>query len=264
MATTSSTTSAALAGIDAKTSPATSVLDKNKSKVVGGTDANSKANSSGLKLADDFSSFLKMLTTQLQNQDPTQPMDTNQFTQQLVAFSGVEQSVATNSNLEKLISLTSNQQVSTAVSYIGKVVDAEGTQTALKNGKAEIAYTLPEGASKVTIGVLDKAGKPLFSKTITDAKEIKAGKQSFIWDGSNSFGNTKLPEGQYSFGVVATDAKGKVLTTKTYTSGKVTAVATENGTNTLSLENGINVALDKVLAVREAAVTNTTTPIITG
>ncbi|HZZ11369.1 MAG TPA: flagellar hook capping FlgD N-terminal domain-containing protein, partial [Paraburkholderia sp.] len=74
------------------------------------------------QLAGNFDTFLTLLTTQLQNQDPLSPMDSTQFTQQLVAFSGVEQQINTNNNLQSLIALNQSQQAASAVSYIGHSV----------------------------------------------------------------------------------------------------------------------------------------------
>src|SRR6266446_9553353 len=82
----------------------------------------SAAATSQQQLSTNFDSFLTLLTTQLQNQDPLQPMDSNQFTQQLVEFSQVEQQINSNKNLESLISLTKNQASVSAVSYLGKTL----------------------------------------------------------------------------------------------------------------------------------------------
>jgi flagellar basal-body rod modification protein FlgD len=242
------TTPAGLPAIDAKGNPALASLkptDKNSSKATG----------AGLKLADDFDSFLKLLTTQLQNQDPTEPLDTNQFTQQLVAFSGVEQSVQTNKNLESLISLSQGNKVGAAVGYIGKVVDTEGTQVALSGGNAVFNVDVPFGAASVTVGITDLAGKPIYSET----SKVPAGSHDFGWNGDNSFGGAKAADGIYTYGVVARDSKGNVLTTKTYTSGKVTSVSQDGESTILTLTGGLKVPIDKVSAVREAPVLTPTT-----
>lgn len=237
-----------LSNIDAATNPALASLKRDAT--------NSAATGAGLKLADDFDSFLLLLTTQLQNQDPTEPLDTNQFTQQLVAFSGVEQSVATNKNLEKLVSLNQSNQVGAAVGYIGKVVDTAGSQVSLKNGLAVFSVDVPVGAASVTVGITDSAGKPLYSET---SNRVPAGQQDFGWNGENSFGGPKAPDGIYTYGVVARDAKGNVLETKTYTSGKVTAVSQDGDQTILTLTGGLKVPMDKVTAVREAPNFSTTT-----
>ncbi len=83
-------------------------------------------------MSGNFDTFLQLLTTQLQNQDPTSPMDTNQFTQQLVQFSQVEQQISTNDNLKSLIALGQSRSSADAVSYLGKTVT-------LTNGKAALS-----------------------------------------------------------------------------------------------------------------------------
>ncbi|MGB1540522.1 MAG: flagellar hook assembly protein FlgD, partial [Rickettsiales bacterium] len=96
------------------------------SAAAGVVDANSKANQARSKLSGDFDTFLLLLTTQLQNQDPIEPLDTNEFTAQLVQFANVEQAIDTNSNLETMISMQQGTQINNAVNYIGNFVEAKG------------------------------------------------------------------------------------------------------------------------------------------
>lgn len=249
MAIGSNTIPAGIAKIDAASNPAVSSLKPDE--------ANSKADSAGKRLADDFDEFMLMLTTQLQNQDPTEPMDTNQFTQQLVAFTGVEQSVQTNKNLEKLLSMTQNSQVNSAVGFIGKSVETDGVEAFLDKGQAEMSYVVPPGAAKVTLAVLDTTGKPLFT---TDTP-LSAGRQVYHWDGTNSFTGQKMKDGIYTFGVVARDAKGKTLETKTFATGKVTGISLGDEDLMLTLGGMIDVPLSKVISVREAAATPAATQV---
>jgi flagellar basal-body rod modification protein FlgD len=225
--------------LDATKNPATSTLRADEAK-----------NSSEIgrkKLADDFDEFMLLLTTQLQNQDPTEPLDTNQFTEQLVQFSSVEQAVQTNSNLEKLLSLTTNNQVNSAVSFIGKVVDTQGSTSFLENGEAEFTYEVPAGAANVTLSVLDASGKAVY----TTAAPNSSGQHTFVWDGINSFNGKQMTDGLYTFGILAKDAKGQALDGKTFTSGRVTAVAMDGEELTLTLNNVLDVPMDKILSVRE-------------
>src|SRR5688572_11491577 len=110
------------------------------------------------RLAENFDTFLSLLTTQLKNQDPLAPMDSTQFTQQLVQMTGVEQQLLTNDLLEKLVSNTGTG-VSTAVSLIGKEVRTDSELAALKGGKAEWDYTLDRAASDVKLEILDSKGR---------------------------------------------------------------------------------------------------------
>src|SRR5271168_5599778 len=91
-------------------------------------------------LSDNFSNFLSLLMTQLQNQDPTSPLDSNQFTSELVQFSSVEQQISTNSDLTQLIQLTQASQIEQSASLIGKPVTVTSPQLSLQNGSAEINF----------------------------------------------------------------------------------------------------------------------------
>ena len=98
-------------------------------------------------LAENFDTFLTLLTVQLQNQDPLDPLDTNEFTSQLVQFTAVEQAIATNNNLESLIGLTELSHAATRISYLGKEVEAPGSTSYLTDGKAEWSYVLDDEAT---------------------------------------------------------------------------------------------------------------------
>src|SRR6201981_1569760 len=100
------------------------------------SNSTSQAAGASKTLSSNFDTFLTLLTTQLQNQDPLSPMDSNQFTQQLVQFSQVEQQINTNDNLKSLITQGANQTGAYAVSYLGKAVTIAGGNAPLANGQA--------------------------------------------------------------------------------------------------------------------------------
>src|ERR1044072_5533234 len=111
------------------------------SSVIGATNSSSSStsDSTGIDkntLTGNFQTFLTLLTTQLKNQNPLDPLDTNQFTQQLVQFAQVEQQIKQNSQLETLISLEKSAQATTALAYVGSTVAIDGQTAALANGKA--------------------------------------------------------------------------------------------------------------------------------
>jgi flagellar basal-body rod modification protein FlgD len=228
--------------INSATNPSTASLRPEDAKSV-----KSAAGNAAKKLSDNFDEFMLLLTTQLQHQDPTEPLDTNEFTAQLVQFSTVEQAVATNTNLEKLVSLTSGNQVNSAVSFIGKTIEMEGSSGFLKNSKAEFSYDVPAGAEKVTLTILNAQNQPVY----TTNAPARAGKQSFVWDGTNSFTGKKMADGIYKFGLITKDAAGKTLETKTFTSGKVTGVALDKDELTLTVGDAFDVPMSKVISVRE-------------
>ena len=98
----------------------------------------------GGNLAQNFDDFIMLLVAQLKNQDPLDPISTNEFTNQIVQFASVEQAIATNTNLERMIALQRSNQITSAVGYLGKRIEAEGDTTALADGIAEWNYSLPE------------------------------------------------------------------------------------------------------------------------
>ena len=94
-------------------------------------------------LSSNFGDFLGLLMTQLKNQDPTSPLDTNQFTSELVQFSSVEQQINTNTSLTQLIQLTQAGEVMQASAMTGKQVTVTSDHVPLQSGKATIQFTAP-------------------------------------------------------------------------------------------------------------------------
>lgn len=211
----------------------------------GGTAGTGTPRNAQAALNGTLNDFLKLLTTQLQNQDPTDPTDTNQITQQIASLSQVEQQINTNTKLENLINLFTGNQVSSAVSYIGKQVDSAGNQSVLAGGGAIFVYDLPSEAASVTVSIQDSTGSTIYSG---DASS-KAGRNEILWNGSTTSGVT-APDGVYSFSVVAKDSQGKDITPKTYTTGLVSSVDTADGQTSLSLGLGLSVPLSDVISVR--------------
>ncbi|KIL99631.1 Flagellar basal-body rod modification protein FlgD [Paramagnetospirillum magnetotacticum MS-1] len=203
-------------------------------------------------LGSNFNTFLTMLTTQLKHQDPLSPMDSTQFTNQLVQFSSVEQQINANSNLEKLIKLQQTAQTSQGISYLGQTVEVAGTDLPLQDGAASLTYTLPKEARDVKIVVKDSSGKQVNSIT----GETATGAHSLSWDGKDSSG-TQLSDGRYSFQVVATAADGTAITTTSTSFGKVTKVTNDatNGTTLVmgagTKGNDITLTMDKVVSVKD-------------
>ena len=197
-------------------------------------------------LGNDFHTFLKLLTTQLKNQDPLSPLDTNQFTQQLVSFSQVEQAINTNSTLSSLLSLQQADQSIAAVPLVGHSVQYSDNQAALVGGQAEFAYNLPSQAASATITITDSSGNIVLQQPA----ETGAGPHDFKWNGQASDG-TQLPDGAYSFTVSASAADKSSIKAAISAFGKVDGVQIANGTPTLNI-GGISEALNKVVAIDNA------------
>lgn len=196
-------------------------------------------------LSENLDNFLTILTTQLQYQDPLSPMDTHEFTNQLVQFANVEQGIQQNRNLESLLALQETNIMVGAVSYIGKDVEVTGQTTQLQNGHAAFTYTLPEDAAAAVIAIYDAAG----TQVLNEKAETDAGTHTFVWNGKDSKG-ADMPEGNYTIQIAAADADGEQIT-PTYTiHGKVTGVGIENGRPLLDLE-GLEVPLANVVRVIE-------------
>lgn len=143
-----------------------------------GTVADAAATGARTRLSDNYDTFLVLLTAQLQNQDPLAPMDSTQFTQQLVQFSQVEQQIRTNEQLEGLVTQYQAASAGAALSYLGKDAVIESNRTYLANGEANWAYAFDENASQVTIEVRNSANRTVYS----EAGERTAGEHLFTWD----------------------------------------------------------------------------------
>ncbi len=207
----------------------------------------SRADLDRAKIADDFDQFLLLLTTQLKNQDPTEPMDTNEFTQQLVTFASVEQQIAGNKNLERLVEVSEKNALDTTIGYIGNSIEAEGNAGILSGGQASFVYDLPIPAKEVSVTLLNGAGQAVFSGN----GSTNAGKNLVTWDGINSFTGQQLPDGAYYIQVKATDVGNEDIDARTLTTGRVSAVEIADDGKLLLTIGNIQVNSDDVTAVRE-------------
>lgn len=206
-------------------------------------DVASAATRSQAKLATDFDQFLLLLTAQLQNQDPLDPLNSNEFVQQLVSFTGVEQSIAINSNLESLIALNKTSQAASAVGYLGTTIEAEGDRISLADGQARFIYTLPEGTASTSIIIANQSGDAVY----VGRGETLAGEYGFVWDGLDANGNLQ-PDGMYKITVAAIASDESLLSIPTIIGGLVTRVETVDGGIQLTV-NGLGVPIEEVLSV---------------
>ena len=182
-------------------------------------------------LSGNFSNFLGMLMTQLQNQDPTSPLDTNQFTQELVQFSGVEQQINTNASLTQLIQLTQSGQVMQGTSMTGKQVTVTATQVPLQGGKGIVGFTAPV-AEPAAIVIAGANGQVIRSVSLNAA----AGQNSWSWDGTDNSGAT-VPDGAYNVSVIGANADGSTSPLSFTVTGTATGV--QNTSSGLQLDLGV-------------------------
>jgi flagellar basal-body rod modification protein FlgD len=171
------------------------------------------------QLAGDYNTFLTLLTTQLQNQDPLDPLDTNEFTQQLVEFASVEQQVNMNTNLQTLISLQQTNEATAAMQFLGSSVTLSGaTATLAANSPASWSLTSPSPATG-NVTITSSTGQTAFTGTVS----LSASTQTYSWNGQGNNGVT-WPAGQYTLAINATGANNQSVTVSTQTQGTVSGV----------------------------------------
>jgi flagellar basal-body rod modification protein FlgD len=190
-------------------------------------------------LAANFTQFLQLLTTQLQNQNPLEPLDSNQFTQQLVQFAQVEQQLKSNSQLEALVSIAQSSDKTSAIAFVGTRVVIDGATTKLDVGGATWAFAVEKTAS-ASVTITDKNGQVAYSGSYT----VEPGTQVFTWDGKGNDGNV-WPAGDYTISVVAKDASGQSVAISTEVQGVVEG-ADLTKTPPLLQMGGLNFTIDQI------------------
>jgi flagellar basal-body rod modification protein FlgD len=172
------------------------------------------------QIAGNFQSFLTLLTTQLQNQNPLDPLDTNQFTQQLVEFAGVQQQLNTNDSLATLVSLQQTAQSTQALGFVGKTAVVNGSTAALASGGTATWELNVPSASDVNITIASSTGQTVFTGTYS----VAAGNnQPFSWNGQGNDG-TQWPAGNYTMTATAKDSSNNSVAVTTQIQGVVTSV----------------------------------------
>lgn len=204
-------------------------------------------------IAENFDTFLSILTTQLQNQNPLEPLDTNQFTQQLVQFTGVEQQLQTNEFLEALLNASNSEDITTlnmanqAVNLIGKTVVAGASTATLEDGNASWTYTLSSDAPDTQVTIRNSAGETVYSGT----HSLSAGQGNFEWDGQDQSG-IDYEDGTYSITIDAKNASGQSVTALTQVQGLVES-ADLTGSEPVLIVDGVRIYLESILSVSAAS-----------
>jgi flagellar basal-body rod modification protein FlgD len=195
-------------------------------------------------IVQNFDTFLNLLTTQLKNQNPLEPLDTNQFTQQLVQFASVEQQLKSNDTLSALLTSAQTSTLTNAAAFLGNNITADGKTTRLQGGAATWQLTAPRAASEAVITIKDASG----AVVSTQKKALTIGQQSFAWDGRTSTGAV-APDGDYSITVTARDASGQDMAVATELTGTVDGVDLSGAVPTL-LVGSSRIPLTSVTSVR--------------
>lgn len=197
-----------------------------------------------LSFTQNFNTFLTLLTTQLKAQDPLNPMDTNQFTNQLVEFSQVEQQIKTNSQLSTVISNQTSSEAIAALPMIGQTIQYNGNQAALESGNATFSYTLPSNAASTSLIVQDASGNTVYSTT----GQTAGGTYAFNWNGQNNAGQQQPDGGIYTLKVQAVDSNKQPITATTTAVGTVTGVNVQNNVATFSV-SGVEVPMNQLVNI---------------
>ena len=191
---------------------------------------NAAAASSRPRLNADFNTFLNLLTTQLRNQDPTKAMDAEQMTQQLVQFASVEQQLAVNQSLERLVTLQQGSQVVAAAPLMGRTVEVESDRLSLQGGQAALRLPAAGAARSARIEVQDADGRVLRTAEVP----LGTAATNWRWDGRDSRGRA-LPDGAYRFAVTGATATGAPSPVAAGVLARATAVERQDGEVRLKL-----------------------------
>lgn len=219
-----------LASVSAQQNTAVAAANAAATASSGSTTATPTGSTALNSLSANFGDFLKLLMTQLQNQDPTSPLDTNQFTTELVQFSSVEQQINTNTSLTQLIQLTQAGEVMQASAMTGKQVTVSSDHVPLQNGKGTIQFTAP-ATEPVAIAIYNDSGAQLTQVALNSVK----GQNTWTWNGTDGNGNT-LPDGSYKVAVVGANTDGTTSALPFSVVGTATGVLSQS--NGMQLELG--------------------------
>lgn len=207
------------------------------------TSSTSSLSASGARMADNFDQFLTLLTTQLKNQSPLDPLDTNQFTQQLVQFAGVEQQLRTNETLASLVTANKVGNATAALGFVGANVSVDRKGSPLQNGGAKWLLNAPR-AGTASITIKDKDGNIVH----TVSRTLTAGDQEYRWDGRLPSGS-QAPDGEYTISLAAVDSAQQLMDVKSYMLATVDSVDVSGASPTLRI-GSLDLPLTDVKTIR--------------
>lgn len=194
----------------------------------------------------DFNMFLKLLTTQMQNQDPLSPMDSTQYTQQLVQYSQVEQTVQQTGTLKDILASLSTQGMAQASGFIGRDAEFNSAVAGLGAKPANWTFTAPSALTTGTATITNASGKVVETRTLS----LSGTNGSYSWDGTLADG-TKAAAGAYSFSLTALNAAGAVVPVTVHSIGTVNSVTAKNGMISLGV-NGVPMSMESLVSLAEA------------
>lgn len=196
---------------------------------------------------EQYETFLTLLTTQLQNQNPLEPLDTNEFTNQVVQFSSLEQQITQNSQLEALVGIAGSFMSTSAMAFVGDTVTVDGAAAQLSNGSAEWTYDVSRTGESAVVTIRDLAGNVIRS----DIGEHTKGTHTYRWNGRGDDGQ-QAPDGTYTISVDVRDNADTLVSVSTSVSGTVDEVDL-TGPEPLLIVNGREVPMTAVQSVRASS-----------
>ena len=207
--------------------------------------APSQSQTSQAVLGQDIQAFLTLLTTQLQNQDPLSPMDTNEYTNQLIGFSQVEQQILMNEKMEVMLEQDAGSLITQASEMVGRLVEVPGSIGELEEGRLiGFIYDMPQNSYSTQVNVYDSQNRLVFSAP----GETNGGEHGFAWDGTDSAGGTQ-PPGLYRMQVIALDEFNEPITgIETSVISRVRGAQVDQGEIQLEIGNGL-IPLDRVRTI---------------
>ncbi|KJC59629.1 flagellar hook capping protein FlgD [Bradyrhizobium sp. LTSPM299] len=213
-----------------------------------GSSSGSSASTATTGIADNFQTFLTLLTTQLKNQNPLDPLDTNQFTQQLVQFAGVEQQLKSNDQLKSLVEIEKSAQSTQALIYVGNTVAVDGSKAQFDKS-ATWNLTAAKGTN-AAVTITNSTGQTAYSGNFT----LNQGNASFVWDGKGNDGS-QWPPGTYTLTATGKDSSGNSISISTEVQGMVDSVDLTASPPLLSI-GGQSYTADKVKRVVRTTTTS--------
>lgn len=199
------------------------------------------------RLAGDFNTFLTLLTTQLKNQSPTDPLDTNQMTNQLVQFASVEQQIAMNQNLQRLLTLEQASQLTASAPLMGQRVEVEADSITLQSGTGTLKLPAAGVAQAAQVTILGSGNRVMRQETVP----LGSSPTNWTWNGKTMEGFS-LPDGAYTARVVGVGANGQAQAMPFTTIGRVTSAERVGGDLKLMLGQ-LQVSFDKLRSLNSGS-----------
>ena len=191
----------------------------------------------------DFNMFLKLLTTQMQNQDPLSPMDSTQYTQQLAQYSQVEQTVQQTGTLKDILARLSTQDMAQAAGFIGRDAVFNSAVSGLGAKPANWTYSASGAIAAATATITDASGAQVLTRPV----DLSGAGGTYSWDGTLADGS-KAPNGAYTLAIKAVDAAGAAVATTVSSVGTVNDVSVKNGVVSLGV-NGVAMTMDTLVSL---------------